>query len=181
MPTPQIISRYAMTHSTLVPTHRISRLLSAIRTSSLIARHAIRLAWIKMRQPTDPGCGALRILDTDLGRGVIGGTSSTSVKTVTTSADTGLSQTDHLRQEPKAWLDGYVAGAKDQRSYCCPYPPLSTEHWAWCSGVIEGQAARHAKCAPDILSRRSGIDDDLERQSGAGTIAGIGPRDSSIH
>ena len=45
-----------------------------------------------------------------------------------------------LKQDPKAWDEGFTAGEK--ASSKCPYPAGSTEAWSWYSGQVEGDAKR---------------------------------------
>lgn len=47
-----------------------------------------------------------------------------------------------IRQDPKAWQEGYDAGKRGEPLSSCPYPVKSDEALAWSSGYIEGKAAR---------------------------------------
>ena len=47
-----------------------------------------------------------------------------------------------IKQDPKAWREGYDAGMRGDPLSSCPYSALSDEALAWSSGYIEGKAAR---------------------------------------
>ncbi|WP_439670881.1 ribosome modulation factor [Cupriavidus necator] len=57
----------------------------------------------------------------------------------------------HLKQDPKAWNEGFAVGQQGRPGLFCPYPPNSDLSWAWHSGWIEG----NAKWRQDACNRRS--------------------------
>ncbi len=56
-----------------------------------------------------------------------------------------------LRQDMRAWMKGYLAGATGRRSGDCPYRAGTTEAWSWCSGFVEGQVVAVAGFDPHPL------------------------------
>jgi ribosome modulation factor len=48
-----------------------------------------------------------------------------------------------LAMPEHAWRQGYQDGLLSMA--ICPYPPMTSEAWAWSSGLIEGRAANGAK------------------------------------
>ncbi|WP_425476454.1 ribosome modulation factor [Cupriavidus sp. BIC8F] len=56
-----------------------------------------------------------------------------------------------LRQDPKAWKEGFAVGQQGRPGLFCPYLPNSDLSWAWHSGWIEG----NAKWRQDACARRS--------------------------
>jgi len=48
-----------------------------------------------------------------------------------------------LKQDPKAWEEGFEAGERKVRTPVrCPYSAGTTQAWSWHSGYIEGDAKR---------------------------------------
>ena len=52
-------------------------------------------------------------------------------------------ETTVLKQDPKAWEEGFEAGERKVRTPVrCPYSAGTTQAWSWHSGYIEGDAKR---------------------------------------
>ena len=47
-----------------------------------------------------------------------------------------------MRQDPRAWNEGYQAGLRGTCLTAQRYPAGTTESWSWSSGYIEGNAIR---------------------------------------
>ena len=47
-----------------------------------------------------------------------------------------------MRQDPRAWNEGYQAGLRGTRLTAQRYPAGTTMNWSWSSGYIEGDAIR---------------------------------------
>ena len=78
---------------------------------------------------------------------------------ISTSCHGGKRNLDSLRQDRRAWWDGYVSGADD--FVFEGYSLGSTERWSWWSGIIKGRAARinetGARPRAPSLGRPNGI------------------------
>jgi hypothetical protein len=52
-------------------------------------------------------------------------------------------ETTVLKQDSKAWTEGFEAGERKLRTPVrCPYSAGTTQAWSWHSGFIEGDAKR---------------------------------------
>lgn len=55
---------------------------------------------------------------------------------------TQLQKPPSVRQDAKAWREGFDAGRRGDPLLSCPYPATSLLALAWSGGSIEGKAAR---------------------------------------
>ena len=55
-----------------------------------------------------------------------------------------------MRQDARAWTEGYQAGLRGPRLTARRYPVGTTMNWSWSSGFIEGDAARHKNRQPSL-------------------------------
>ena len=60
-----------------------------------------------------------------------------------------------MRQDPKAWNDGYQAGLCGTRHVARRYTAGTTMSWSWSSGYIEGNAIR-------LKNRQTSLDVNTE-------------------
>ena len=70
-------------------------------------------------------------------------------------APRGCKETTVLKQDPKAWEEGFEAGERKVRTPVrCPYSAGTTQAWSWHSGYIEGDAKRqgYGHSRGDIVS-----------------------------
>jgi len=59
-----------------------------------------------------------------------------------------------LKQDPKAWQEGFDAGERGEPLRRCPYPAKGIDGWSWSSGYIEGKAKRQGYSYSDPLNVR---------------------------
>ena len=60
-----------------------------------------------------------------------------------------------MRQDPRAWNEGYQAGLRGTCLTAQRYPAGTTMRWSWSSGTIEGDAAR-------LKNRQRSLDENAE-------------------